>query len=251
MYFVSDSFNRLIFGMATDGHPEEYAFIGTYLYIVIAGVSYAVEEKARAARAEAAAARMQLGALRGQLHPHFLFNALHAVVQLIPIDPKRATDAAELVAELLRTTMEEERDLVSLDEEWRFVSRYIDLERIRFGERLRVRSQIEPDLLDVQVPSFALQTLVENAIRHGAAPRIEATDIVVAATATSRDVTLSVRNTDDGSIRNGGGSGTGLKRLQERLMALYGTRAQLSYGARADGVYESVLVLPRQGFVAS
>jgi LytS/YehU family sensor histidine kinase len=249
-FTISGWLNQVIFGEPTDGRLGEISLIGTYLYIVVAGVSYAVEEKARAMRAEAAAARMQLGALRGQLQPHFLFNALHAVIQLIPIDPKGATEAAELVADLLRTTMEEERDLVLLDEEWRFVSRYIDLERIRFGDRLRVRSDIDPDLLDVQVPSFALQTLVENAIRHGAAPRIDPTDIVVAATATERDVTLSVRNTDDGATRNRDGSGTGLKRLHERLVALYGNRAQLSYGARADGVYESVLVLPRQPAIA-
>jgi hypothetical protein len=250
MFLFSGWLNVLIFDRHGGAQIEEFALIGTYLYIVIAGVSYAVDERARAARAEAAAARMQLGALRGQLQPHFLFNALHAVVQLIPVDPKRATEAAELVADLLRTTMEEERDLVLLEQEWRFVSRYIDMERIRFGERLRVRSEIEPDLLDVQVPSFALQTLVENAIRHGAAPRIEPTDIVVAATATEHDITLSVCNTDDGAGRNSEGIGTGLKRLQERLVALYGDSATLSYGVH-DGVYESVLVLPRQPSMVS
>ena len=85
----------------------EYLFLGIIGYAIVVGVSHAMEGSARAARAEAVAARAQLAALRAQVHPHFLFNALHTVVQLIPIDPPRAVEAAELVADLLRTTLEE------------------------------------------------------------------------------------------------------------------------------------------------
>jgi hypothetical protein len=88
------------------------------------------------------AARAQLAALRAQVQPHFLFNALHTVVQLIPIDPKRAVEAAELVADLLRTTLEEQREEVTLGDEWRFVSRYLAVERIRFGDRLLLREDV-------------------------------------------------------------------------------------------------------------
>ena len=149
----------------------EYMFLGIIGYAIVVGVSHAMEGSARAARAEAVAARAQLAALRAQVHPHFLFNALHTVVQLIPIDPQRAVEAAQLVADLLRTTLEEQRDEVTLGDEWRFVSRYLAVEQIRFGDRLMVRADLADGLLDERVPAFALQTLVENAVRHGAARR--------------------------------------------------------------------------------
>jgi LytS/YehU family sensor histidine kinase len=225
---------------------EMHLVVGTIFYAIVAGVAHAVEGSARAARAEAMAARTQLAALRAQLHPHFLFNALHTVVQLIPVDPARATEAAELVADLLRATLEEQRDEVTLDDEWGFVDRYLALERIRFGERLIVRAEIPDGLLDERLPAFALQTLVENAVRHGAAPRVAATEIVVTAAGTTSELTVSVRNSGDGKPAPATGTGTGLARLRERLAVLYGSAARLACGPAADGGYEAVLVVPRR-----
>jgi LytS/YehU family sensor histidine kinase len=227
--------------------PSELPEISLLLYAVVVGIGYSVERRARAARMEADAVRAQLAALRGQLHPHFLFNALHAVVQLIPLDPARAEQAAELIASLLRTTLEEDRDEVTLDDEWTFVSRYLDVERIRFGDRLRVIVDVDGDLLDERVPAFALQTLVENAVRHGAANRVAPTEISVTAARTTSQLSLSVRNMGEpnpaDSSKNG--TGTGLSRLRERLKLLYGDAARLTCSAQADGSFEAVLVVPR------
>jgi LytS/YehU family sensor histidine kinase len=226
----------------------EYLFLGIIGYAIVVGVSHAMEGSARAARAEAVAARAQLAALRAQVHPHFLFNALHTVVQLIPIDPPRAVEAAELVADLLRTTLEEQRDEVTLDDEWRFVSRYLAVERIRFGDRLILRADVRDSLLDERVPAFALQTLVENAVRHGAAPRVAPTEIVVTAAAGSAsELTLSVWNSGDGAPAGLtiAGAGTGLARLRERLAVLYGSAARLACDSAANGGFEAVLVVPR------
>jgi two-component system LytT family sensor kinase len=237
----------LLWEISTANRRFEFMVIGTVFYAIIAGVSYAEDATARAARAEATAARTQLAALRAQVHPHFLFNALHTVVQLIPVDPARAMEAAELVADLLRTTLEEQRDEVRLEDEWRFVSRYLAIERIRFGDRLVVRDDIPGDLLDARVPAFALQTLVENAVRHGAAPRVAPTEIVVTAARRGSELALSVRNSGDGKPAPAAesGPGTGLARLRERLAVLYGKAARLECGPAADGGYESVLVVPR------
>jgi signal transduction histidine kinase len=208
-----------------------FLVLGIWLYVMVAGISYAIDGTERVARAEAAAVRMQLGALRAQLHPHFLFNALHTVVQLIPVDPHRAAEAAEQVATLLRTTLQEDRDLISLGDEWAFVSKYLELERVRFGERLCVHAEIDPSLLQSSVPSFSLQTLVENAVRHGAAPRVEATTVTISATATEHTLTLEVRDTGAGitssEARGNGASGTGLGRLRDRLSGLYGDASSL------------------------
>lgn len=228
--------------------PVDFFAIGIPVYLVIAGVTYLDDATARAVRAEAAVAQTQLTALRAQLQPHFMFNALHTVVQLIPVDPERAVEAAECVADLLRTALDEERDVVSLAEEWAFVSRYLELEGIRFGDRMRVSANIEPRLLEARVPTFALQTLVENAVRHGAAPRVAPTDIVMTAAGTRSELTLTVRNTGDvvSGQRVESGTGTGLQRLRERLDVLHGGAARLTYGPLREGGFEAVLVLPRE-----
>lgn len=228
--------------------PTDFFGIGITVYLVIAGVTYLDDATARAARAEAAVAQTRLAALRAQLQPHFMFNALHTVVQLIPVDPGRAADAAELVAALLRTALDEDRDVVPLADEWAFVSRYLELEGIRFGDRLRVSASIDPELLDVPVPTFALQTLVENAVQHGAAPRVAPTEVVVAATGTRSELALTVRNTGEAGAapRAEDGTGTGLRRLRERLAVLHGGAARLTYGPLPRGGYEAVLVLPRE-----
>lgn len=232
-----------------EARAEMHLVVGIIFYAIVAGVAHAEEGSARAARAEAIAARTQLAALRAQVHPHFLFNALHTVVQLIPVHPARAVEAAELVADLLRTTLEEQRDEVALGDEWRFVSRYLEMERIRFGDRLVVRADMPDGLLDEPVPVFALQTLVENAVQHGAAPRVAPTEIVVRAAGSASALTISVRNSGDGTpapaIGAGAGTGTGLARLRERLAVLYGSGAKLECGPSGDGGYQATLVLPR------
>ena len=230
-----------------ESRTDEGVFIGFFMYIIVAGISHAVEGAARAARAEAASAQTQLAALRAQLHPHFLFNALHTIVQLIPVEPARAANAAEMVADLLRLTLEEKHDEVTLADEWSFVSRYLAVERIRFGDRLVVRTDLAEDLLDERVPAFAMQTLVENAVRHGAAPSVAPTEIVISADGSASELTLSVLNSSgDGAVPAAEtGTGTGLARLRERLRVLYGSAARLECAPDGAGAFKAVLVIPR------
>lgn len=218
--------------------------VGMWFYVMVAGVSYANEASGRAARAEALAAKSQLAALRAQLNPHFLFNALHTVVQLIPSDPARASTAAEQVAGLLRTTLEENRDLVPLDEELSFVRRYLGVERIRFGDRLAVDEHVSDDALGAMVPVFSVQTLVENAVRHGAAPRVDQTTIVVSGQVRDRALTVTVHDTGDGSSPSENGNGTGLARLRERLAVLYGGRARLELTSNAGAGFTASFSIP-------
>jgi LytS/YehU family sensor histidine kinase len=171
---------------------------------------------------------------------------LHTIVQLIHIEPRRAAEAAELVADLLRRTIEEQRDEVPLSEEWQFVSRYLAVEQIRFGERLVVKADLAPDLQSERVPSFALQTLVENAVQHGAAPRVAPTEIAISGTRSKSELVISVRNSGDSELSrvNRNGTGTGLARLRERLTVLYGGSATLTSGPVSTGGYEAVLTVP-------
>ncbi len=249
--FASALFEPLVGGRSEVGFArrfQEMMVIGCFFYVLIAGLSYSAHGARRAAQAEAIAARTQLATLRSQLQPHFLFNALHTIVQLIHIEPRRATEAAELVADLLRRTLEEQRDEVPLGDEWRFVSRYLAVEQMRFGERLVVTTDLPPDLESERVPSFALQTLVENAVQHGAAPRVAPTEIAITGTRSNSELVISVRNSSDGEAprTNGNGTGTGLARLRERLSVLYGDAATLVSHPTASGGYEAVLTIPQK-----
>ena len=228
--------------------PSLAAFLvaGVCLYVMVAGVSYAVAGTERAARAEATTARAQLSALRSQLNPHFLFNVLHTVVQLIPREPARAAQAAEQLAGLLRVAIEEDRDLVAVADELSFVEQYLDIERMRFGERLRVDVEVSEAARAALVPVFAIQTLVENAVRHGASPRVEPTDVSISATVAGDQLTFVVRDTGNGATAADleATSGTGLKRLRERLAVLYGTEARLDLATGAGGGFSATLTTP-------
>ncbi len=223
-----------------------YLVTGVWLYVIVAGVTYAHQAAERAARIEAIAVQSQLAALRAQLNPHFLFNALHTVVQLIPREPRQAAHAAEQIAALLRTTIEENRDMVSLGEEWTFVERYVDIERIRFGDRLQVQVDLTDDARAALVPSFAVQTLVENAVRHGAAPRVEPTTVTVQGRMSDDTLTVTVHDTGAGAspAAIAASGGTGLARLRERLAALYGGRARLDVAMADGGGFTAALVIP-------
>ena len=230
-------------GVSGDRMVVPFLVLGIWMYVMVAGVSYAAQATDRAVVAEAAAARAQLATLRAQLHPHFLFNALHTVVQLIPRQPARAAEAAELVAGLLRSTLEEDRDLVTVAEEVALVTRYLEIERIRFGDRLIVHVDVAEPARDALVPSFALQTLVENAVQHAAAPRIEPTEIRIQATLVDGTLAISVQDDGEGATdaTGSGMKGTGLQRLQERLGALYGDRARFRHGNAKGGGFKATI----------
>ena len=241
-----ESIHQRAFVLVLGPGAGPFLVFGVWLYVMVAGVTYAAQAAERAARIEAIAVRSQLAALRAQLNPHFLFNALHTVVQLIPREPRRAAHAAEQIAALLRTSIEEDRDMVSLAEEWAFVERYVEIERIRFGDRLQVQVELSDDARDALVPSFAVQTLVENAVRHGAAPRVESTVITVHGRMAGETLTVTVHDTGAGAgpAAIAAGGGTGLARLRERLTALYGGHARLAAGMGSSGGFTATLVIP-------
>lgn len=220
-----------------------YIIVGIWVYSMIAGASYATHARSRAAQAEANAAKSQLAALRTQLNPHFLFNALHTVVQLIPVEPARASQAAEQISDLLRTAIDEDRDLIPLEEEIRFVRRYLDMERLRFGDRLSARIDVAPGAEAILVPSFGVHNLVENAVRHGVENTIGQTTIIVSATADIKMLTIVVRDNGDPAPATSG-TGTGLARLRERIGVLFGDRATLTVGPVESGGFEARLALP-------
>lgn len=178
--------------------------IDLLLYWAIVGVVYAYEYGNRLGEGEAAAraleaelARAQLQALKAQLHPHFLFNALQTITTLIGSDPERAVKMTVLLGDLLRTTLSRATSqLVPLHSEIALLRMYLAIEQVRFGERLTVDIDVADDALDVRVPDLILQPHVENALRHGLAPRKGPVTLAVRARACDGMLRLEVE--DDG-----------------------------------------------------
>jgi LytS/YehU family sensor histidine kinase len=182
-----------------------------------------------AANLEQRLARAEVELLRWQLQPHFLFNALNTVSTLVlKSDNVRAEQAISLIARYLRSVLNREgEELVTLEDELRFVSSYVDIEKLRFGDALCVERRVSPDALAQRIPAMVLQPLVENAIRHGAAAG-SSRRIDVAAHVSANRLIVSVRNPISGveGAADGNG-GFGLPYVRQRLAHWYGTSARL------------------------
>ncbi len=226
--------------------------IGGIVSLVVIGVSGLIESwRGRAlanelARAEAnrEAVAAQLSAVQARVQPHFLFNALNTVAALVEEDPPLAVDAIERLSALLRKALERaEDDAVPLRDELALVRDYVALETLRFESRLDVRYDVDPDALDVAVPSFCLQPLVENAVRHGMAGR-GTLHVVVRGRVDDQRLELDVEDDGRGHSDNPG-TARGRKDLQARLDLLYGDRASFEAGPRPSGGYVAQLRVPR------
>ncbi len=194
----------------------------------------------------AAAARdAQLQALRAQINPHFLFNCLNSLRHLIGAQPERAQAMVTNLAGLLRYSLNSDRrDLVPLGEELQIVDEYLELERVRFDDRLRVERAIEPAALDVRVPPMLVQSLVDNAIKHGIADRIEGGTVRIEAKTGNGGVIVTVSNS--GSLKPpAADAGFGLDNARERLRLLFGGAATLAL-TDAGGVTTAAVQIPRE-----
>ncbi|HET7291323.1 MAG TPA: histidine kinase [Vicinamibacteria bacterium] len=226
-------------------------FVQTYLgallmYVQMAFVSHGVlyyrrwrERELRASRLETQLAQAQLQMLRMQLHPHFLFNTLHSVSALMHTDVKAADHILALLGDLLRDSLDKVgAQEVTLKQELDFIDRYLEIERTRFRDRLSVKTLVDPEAWDVQVPNLILQPLVENAIRHGISRRAGTGHLVITAARVGSRLVLGVSDDGPGLPAEGlvrGRGGVGLANTQARLHQLYGGEASFELRSRADG----------------
>jgi LytS/YehU family sensor histidine kinase len=192
-------------------------------------------ERERSLQAEAMAQQARLEALRYQLQPHFLFNTLNAISTLVV--ERRAEDAGRMISRLsdfLRLTLTAPvTERIPLADELDFIGRYLEIEQVRFGNRLAVAIDAGPETLSALVPSMILQPVVENAIRHGVAARERGGSIAIQARRAGDRVQLTV--SDDGPGSRGKGEGIGLSNTRERLTRLYDGRHRLDLASTAEG----------------
>ncbi len=194
-------------------------------------------------RARKMALEARLASLESRLQPHFLFNTLNAISALIQEDPDHAERMVERLAALLRFSLDATgRGVVPLADELKIVTDYLEIERTRLGERLAFVIDAPADVARREVPPLAVQTLVENSVKHAIAPRPGGGRIRVAAAATADELCLTVWDDGPGFTADAMRVGHGLENLQSRLAARYGEAATLTVGRRDGGTLVTVTV---------
>jgi signal transduction histidine kinase len=196
-------------------------------------------------RTQKLAAEAQLRSLESRIHPHFLFNTLNSISALVGVNPPRAQQIVGRLSLLLRASLDSSlQPLIPLCDELAMVESYIDIEKVRFGDKLRGSVNVPADLLDAKVPPMSVQSLVENAVKHGVTPLSGGGEFLVTASAEQDNLRIEVRDTGPGFDLTAIPAGHGLDSLVQRLDTLFGAKARLNV-LRRDGYSVVEMVVPR------
>jgi two-component system, LytTR family, sensor kinase len=230
------------------------------IYLVVAVIGYVVayftelrSQEWRASQLETNLVRAELQVLKMQLQPHFLFNTLHSVAALVDTDPRAAKKMICSLGDLLRMSLaSEDSPEATLRQELSFLERYLDIQRVRFQDRLMMEIRVADGVLEAKVPYLLLQQLVENAIKHGIARRPGSGRVVIDVCRQADDVCIFVVN-DNGTSRvpERDGLGIGLENIRSRLRMLHGFRGRLVTEELSDGRFQVEVRLPFRGGVPS
>jgi signal transduction histidine kinase len=224
---------------------------GASVYLAVVGIEHAIRYFVEARERDAQVARLseqlssaKLSALQAQLNPHFLFNSLNTIAVLVRDgDTPRATRVIEQLSDVLRSTLGRSRENeVTLDDELELVRQYLAVEQARFSDRLRPEFDVSPALLSAAVPSFAIQHLVENAVRHGIAKRSDAGRVIVRAYREGDSLVVIVEDDGAGIEPSAEVPGHGLDNTRERLRSLFGDRASLTVTRVEQGTVARLVI---------
>ncbi len=193
----------------------------------------------------------ELRALRAQLNPHFLFNALTTIGYLIQTSPDKALDTLLRLTQLLRGVLRASGEFATLGDELKLIESYLEIERARFEERLQIKIEVAPELLKRRIPALILQPLVENAVKHGIAPQKNGGAVCLRAQIENQKMILEVFDTgagvDDVEFAEKRRRGIGLQNIAARLRSHYGEKAELTIESKKGGGTTARIVLPNVG----
>jgi len=243
----SYSMNKLLVVLSGAFYFFIYFFIWNLIYFIYHFITKSQKQQLDTLKLEALVKELELKTIKAHINPHFIFNSLNGIRALIDEDPNRARNAITELSNILRSSMQTDKlESVSLEKELNIVKDYLALENMRFEDRLHVEYEIDEDTLDQKVPPMMLQTLVENAIKHGISKQISGGKIRIVSDFKDSYHELAVQNT--GKLVNGTakGEGFGLPSTLNRLSLLYGERARFSIKQVTSEIVEARVLLPLQ-----
>ncbi|MBC7797051.1 MAG: histidine kinase [Pyrinomonadaceae bacterium] len=205
---------------------DDIAFIAARRIDVLRVSHERCEQEIRQQSIGKLASEAELRALRAQLNPHFLFNALTTIGYLIQTSPEKASETLMRLTRLLRGVLRSNAEFTTLGDEIEFIKSYLDIEKARFEERLTVKVEIARDLLNLRVPTLILQPLVENAIKHGITPKKIGGEIRITARTANNNLILEVTDTG-ANLKNELSNGIGLTNIEQRLRSHFGVNGRL------------------------
>ena len=214
------------------------------VYLLSIAIHYALFAVQSSREAEILARESELKALKAQINPHFLFNSLHSISALTAVDAARARDMCIRLSDFLRSSLRlGERITIPFREELALARNYLDVEQVRFGDRLRVVQDIDEGCGDCEVPPLLVQPLVENAIKHGIATLVDGGEISMRGRRSQERMRFTIENEFDPEAPSSRKNGIGLANVRNRLAARYGNDARID--VEVDGTrYRVVLSLP-------
>jgi two-component system, LytTR family, sensor kinase len=196
-------------------------------------------------RLKSSVKEFEVKALRSQLNPHFVFNALNSIRALVLENPQKAQQGITQLSNILRNSLvADRRKTVMLSEELKTVEDYLALEKVRYEDRLKVEVNINPDTLEVQVPPLMVQTLVENAVKHGISKPLHGGFISISARLQKHFLYLDIKNT--GTLQRLDSGGFGLINTSQRLELLFGAEASFKIKQESDNVVCAQVKIPAQ-----
>jgi sensor histidine kinase YesM len=213
-----------------------------YLFVSLSNLS---EKNAKEAKLESLVKETELKMLRSQINPHFLFNSLNSVSSLTITDPEKARDMVVKLSEFMRYALSrKDEQPVSLQNELENLRLYLDIEKVRFGDKLTLEEDIDNNCLDFKIPVLLLQPLYENAIKHGVYESTESVRIITRARTVDGYIELIISNNYDTTPTSKKGTGTGLLNVTRRLELFYGNKASIKT-SKENGIYTVSLYIPK------
>jgi two-component system, LytTR family, sensor histidine kinase AlgZ len=196
----------------------------------------------RAQQRTPASAAARLSELQSRIRPHFLFNTLNSAIALVRAEPAKAEMLLEDLSELFRSALVDQGEAVTLKQEIELAKRYLAIEQVRFGSRLRVQWAIDPITLQAKLPPLLLQPLVENAVKHGVEPSAIGADVKISAQQRAGVIVIKITNTAPGG-QGKAGHGVALQNVQDRLRLLHDVQASFRC-TWVDGIYQVRMEIP-------
>lgn len=215
-------------------------------YYLIESLTNLSEKKAKEAQLESLVKETELKMLRSQINPHFLFNSLNSISSLTITDPEKARDMVVKLSEFMRYALSrKDEQPVSLQAELENLRLYLDIEQVRFGDKLTTEENIESNCLDFKIPVMLLQPLYENAVKHGVYESTESVRIITQARIVDGYFEITISNNYDSSPSLKRGTGTGLLNVSRRLELFYGNKASIK-STKENGIYTVCLYIPTE-----
>lgn len=220
-----------------------YGLIILTYYLTVSLINLS-EKNAREARLESIVKETELRLLRSQINPHFLFNSLNSISSLTITDPEKARDMVVKLSEFMRYALSRKDELpVTLQNELDNMRLYLEIEKVRFGNKLTTEELIQSNCLEFKIPVLLLQPLYENAVKHGVYESTESVKIITEAKLTDGNIEIKIINDYDPEASLKRGTGTGLMNVSRRLELFYGNKASVRT-TKENGIYTVSLYLP-------